>query len=204
MHLAATYGRGEEIKTAEITGLKDASEAIRRMKQKLDGRQGILLFRSGGAGFHVELWDNSHILQNGAPAANGAAMSETGIFGQPRVVFWPVTQNTSPDAPQGPLPWWLQGWWEVYDGNYYYYYFSSQYVVTYTKGKPKNLAAEPIKLPLNEGRVTLSRNSTVVVIDWNPADGGETQETFTRDPSDMESMTGVSNRYVPLTATKMN
>lgn len=200
LYLAATYGRGEEIKTPDIAKAKDA---IQRMKQRLDGRQGILVFRDGGAGFHTELWDKTHIIQNGAPTAHGAAMSETGIFGQPRVLFWPVGQNTSPGAPTASLPHWLYGWWEVYDNNTYYYYFSHQYIVSYTKNKPKNLNAIPVSLPLNEGRVTLLKNSTVVVLDWNPADGGETRETFTRIPPDTNYMTGVSNRYGPLTATKL-
>ena len=101
------------------------------------------------------------------------------------------------------MPSWLRGWWNVNDGNTYYYYFSDQHVVTYTKVEPKNLLFPPVKQPLNEGAVTISQNSLTVVIDWNPADGGETKETFTRLPTIGESMSGVSNRYGPLSATKM-
>lgn len=200
LYLAATYGRGEEIKTKDIAQAKDA---IPRMKKRLDGRRGILVFRNSGAGFHTELWDQTHIIQNGAPTANGAAMSETGIFGQPRVVFWPVGEDDSADVALHSLPGWLYGWWQVDDGITYYYYFSQHYVVSYTKTKPKNVAAPAISLPLNEGRVSLQKNATVVVIDWNPADGGQTRETFTCAPGSTSFMRGVSNRYGPLTAVKM-
>jgi len=86
----------------------------------------------------------------------------------------------------------------------YYYYFSDQHVVTYTKVEPKNVTVPPVKTPLNEGTVTISPSAPEIVIDWNPADGGATKESFTREPSTSESrMRGVSNRYAPLWATKM-
>lgn len=193
-YLSGVYGRGENIR-------KDSSGKQRsraQMQQYLNGKQGILVFRNGGAGFHTELWDQDHILQNGAPASNGAAMNQDAIFNQPRVLFW----NVGPDSPDAaPVPDWLKGWWNVYDGNTYYYYFSSEYVVTYTKTAPKNLLMPPVKVPLNEGDVSVTQNGTVMVLDWNPADGGATQETFTRITN--ETMSGVSNRYAPLFATKM-
>ena len=197
-YLSGRYGRGEEIK-------KDSSGKVRslsEMKNYLDNKQGILLFRNDGAGHHTELWDRTHIMQDGkAVSGGGAVMNESNIFGQPRVLFWEVSEET---AGLTPVPSWLQGWWKVFDGNTYYYYFSDQHVATYTKAPPKDLVSPPVKQPLNEGAVTISTDTTKVVIDWNPADGGETQETFTRSPPIIDSMNGVSNRYAPLSATKMS
>ena len=172
------------------------------MKQHLNGKQGILLFRSAGAGHHTELWDKTHIIQDGnAVSGGGAKMDESNIFGQARVVFWEVIEEA---AGLNPVPNWLQGWWNVTDGNPYYYYFSDQHVVTYTKIAPKYLAAPPVKTPLNEGAVNVSPSAPQIVIDWNPADGGATKESFTLEPSTSESrMPGVSNRYAPLLATKI-
>jgi hypothetical protein len=196
-YLAGRYGRGEEIK-------KDPSGKMRllnEMKRYLDGKRGILLFRNGGAGHHTELWDETHIIQDGkAVSGGGAVMNESNIFGQPRVLFWEVSEEKTGLTP---VPDWLQGWWKVFDGNTYYYYFSDQHVATYTKVPPKSTIAPPVKQPLNEGAVTISPDTTKVVIDWNPADGGETQETFTRLLAVSDSMNGVSNRYAPLSATKM-
>jgi hypothetical protein len=171
------------------------------MKAYIDGRRGILVFRNAGTGHHTELWDKTHILQDGkAVSGGGAVMNEANIFGQPRVLFWDVAEEKKG---VNPVPSWLQGWWKVNDGNIYYYYFTDQHVVTYTKTEPKNLTIPPVKMPLNEGAVTVSSTATTIVIDWNPADGGETKETFTRQSTSSDSMNGVSNRYAPLLATKM-
>lgn len=197
-YLSGRYGRGEEIKRDPAGKVRSTVE----MKQHLDGKQGILLFRSAGAGHHTELWDKTHIIQDGkAISGGGAIMNESNIFGQQRVLFWEVIEET---AGLNPVPGWLVGWWHVTDGNTYYYYFSDQHVVTYTKVEPKNLAAPPVKTPLNEGTVIISPSVPEIVIDWNPADGGATKESFTCEPSNSESkMRGVSNRYAPLLATKM-
>lgn len=191
-YLSYRYGRGEEIKHNHPT--------LEKMKAYLKGKQGILLFRDGGAGYHTELWDTDHILQNGLDpvSGGGAVMNQPNIFSKQRVLFWEVVQPGDAGTPSNPD--WLQGWWEVYDGNYYYYYFSDEDIVTYTKTKPKNTAAPPVKMPINEGDVTITDGGKIV-IDWNPADGGETVETFTRLGD--EKMSGVSNRYSPLSATKM-
>jgi hypothetical protein len=89
-YFAGLYGQGEEIK-------KDPSgqvQSLVEMKQFLNGRQGILLFRSPGAGHHTELWDKTHIIQDGkAVSGGGAVMNEENIFGQPRVLFWEVTDD---------------------------------------------------------------------------------------------------------------
>ena len=196
-YLSGLYGRGEEIKRDPSGKARSTAE----MKAHLNGRQGILLFRSSGAGHHTELWDKTRIIQDGkAVSGGGAVMNESNIFGQPRVLFWEVVEE-KPGT--NPVPAWLLGWWKVDDGNLYYYYFNDSHVVTYTKVEPKNVAHPPVKQPLNEGAVTISQNATTITLDWNPADGGETRETFTRLPTTTESMLGVSNRYGKLSATKM-
>jgi hypothetical protein len=195
-YLSGRYGRGEEIKHLPTGKMRTLVE----MKQYLKGKQGILLFRNSGAGHHTELWDDTHILQDGhAISGGGAIMNEQNIFGQPRVLFWTVGQ----DPGLIPIPEWLRGWWSVNDGNMYYYYFSDQHVVTYTKVKPPFINSAPVKTPANEGRVSIATNLMQVIIDWNPIDGGATRETFTRLPTTSESMFGTSSRYAPLVATKM-
>lgn len=102
-----------------------------------------------------------------------------------------------------PVPTWLQGWWQVEDGFTYFYYFGKQHVVHYTKTRPR-LTSQPAQTPLNKGSVSISTAPDRVVIDWNPADGGATRETFTPSPSSgSDTMRGVSNRYAPLLANKM-
>lgn len=94
----------------------------------------------------------------------------------------------------------LLGWWSVWDGNQYYYFFDAKGGVQYTTTKPLNTGA-PLKLPLNQGSYAFA-SSGKLVIDWNPADGGATKETFTWPPLG-ERINGISNRYAPLVATKM-
>jgi hypothetical protein len=195
-YLASVFGRGEEIKKAS-----GKTRSLAEMKTYLKGKRGILVFRNAGAGHHTELWEDTHILQDGhAVSGGGAVMNEANIFGQPRVLFWPTNPES---AGLTPVPSWLRGWWKVWDGNTYYYYFTDQHVVTYVKSPPTSLSLPPHKMPLNEGAVTISQNATRVVIDWNPADGGITKETFTRQASSTARMDGVSSRYSPLVATKM-
>jgi len=198
LYLSGRYGRGEEIKKTPSGKVRSTNE----MKLYLKDKQGILLFRNAGAGHHTELWDKTHIVQDGhAVSGGGAIMNESNIFGQQRVLLWEVTEEA---AGLNPVPDWLRGWWHVTDGNTYYYFFSDQHVATYTKVKPKNVTAPPVKMPLNEGTVTISPNAPEIVIDWNPADGGATKESFTREPPTSENnMRGVSNRYRPLLAIKM-
>src|SRR5262245_48931159 len=190
-YLIGRYGATEDIK-------KDAAGKIRtqaQMKLYLDGKQGILVFRSTGAGAHTERWDRNSIIQKaGAPGG----MNAQHIVGQPRILLWQGTEATD----SSPIPSWLPGWWSVYDGKQYYYYFSDQHGVTYTKDKPVSLSVPPAKSPLNEGTVTMTEHG--LVIDWNPADGGATRETFTRvDWTSQTEMNGESNRYAPLFARKM-
>lgn len=197
LYLSGVYGRGEDIKKTPGGSTRSTAD----MKLHIKGKQGILVFRNSGAGHHTELWDQTHILQDGkAVSGGGAVMNESNIFGQPRVLFWEVAME---NAGVKPVPSWLPGWWKVYDGNTYYYYFTDQHVVTYTKSAPSNLTSPPVKMPLNEGSVSISDDATKAVIDWNPSDGGETKETFTHWSVASERMDGVSNRYSPLTAMKM-
>jgi hypothetical protein len=188
-HLTARYGAGESL--AHLGSRKAKEDAIR-------GRKGILCFRNSGAGTHTELWDGSDIVQNGAPASNGAAMSKDHIWGQPKVLFWEFDGDDGVD----PVPSWLQGWWDVNDGNQWYYYFSEQYVVHWTKKKPTGPFALPERLAGNEGRVDLSTPGRVVLT-WKPSGDGITQETFTPIGQGTGVMGGTSNRFAPLSARRL-
>ena len=196
-YFSGTYGRVEDIKRDSLKKTRN----IRQMKKYIDGQRGILIF----GGMHTELWDQTHIMQDGkAPGGNGAVMNEAAIFGASKVLFWEVSKE-----PAGlvPVPDWLQGWWNVYDGSTYYYYFSDEHVVTYTKTAPKDLNSPPVKTPMNEGDVTITydiRSTATIALAWNPADGGETRETFTNVITSRGGMNGDSNRYTPLYATKMS
>jgi hypothetical protein len=94
---------------------------------------------------------------------------------------------------------WVVGWWKVYDGNQYYYYFDADGYVQYTK-KPPASPYMPPKVPLNSGTYTYEPNRRLVV-EWNPADGGQTIETFSAK-IDLTAMNGTSNRYAPLYASR--
>lgn len=196
-YLAQRYGVGESIK-------KDSSGAARteqQMKDYLKDRTGLLAFRDQGLGLHTEFWNGTSILQSGSIPGATAVMNERGLFAQPRILFWDVFDHADPN----PIPDWLPGWWDVNDGKQYYYYFSSDHGVTYTKEKPTNTAVPPLKTPFNEGIVEAWSDPTVFVINWNPADGGVTVERFTPEPlTSTGRMRGTSNRYGPLTATKMS
>lgn len=196
-YLSANFGRGEEIKKTA----SGATRSMADMKTHLAGKKGILVFRNEGAGHHTELWEDTHILQDGkAVSGGGAVMNEANIFGQARVLFWPTIPEKS--GLQG-VPSWLRGWWKVWDGNTYYYHFTNHHIATYVKVAPSSVSLPPLKMPLNEGTVTISQNATQVVINWNPADGGATTETFSSQGTNPTKMHGVSNRYSPLVATKM-
>lgn len=96
---------------------------------------------------------------------------------------------------------WLNGWWKVCDGNTYYYHFEAGGNVQYTKTRPASAAA-PSKYPMNCGVFTIAPTGTMV-IDWNPADGGATRETFSNARPGSTQMNGTSNRYAPLVATRL-
>jgi hypothetical protein len=113
-------------------------------------------------------------------------------------LFWPLAGEDGVDA----APAWLQGWWDVNDGNQYYYYFSDQFVVTYTKVEPSTTFGQPARNAMNEGKVTLTDNPNKLVLTWNAADDGTTEEIFTFDGTAPTEMRGKSNRYANLTATR--
>jgi hypothetical protein len=96
---------------------------------------------------------------------------------------------------------WLFGWWTVYDGNYYYYYFGPNGFVQYIKSKPSS-SSPPPPVPLNQGTYFFKNDSTMI-IDWNPADGGATRETFYNARRGVSEMNATSNRYSPLYAEKI-
>lgn len=194
--LAARYGRGEEIHEGAGTG----AGRLAAMQRRIAGRKGILCFRNAGAGAHTELWDGGDIVQNGAPAADGSAMSTGYIWGQPRVLFWEFAGEDGVD----PAPAWLRGWWDVWDGQQYYYYFSDQYVVTYTRQPPSSAVAYPARQAANEGTVRLLAGPPATVqLRWNPAGDGITEENFTCIGAAPTMMNGRSNRFGNLVARKM-
>jgi len=106
----------------------------------------------------------------------------------------------SPSASDAELAW-LHGWWTVSDGETYYYYFFPSGVVQYTKTKPTAQTPPPAH-PLNTGKFSYTKPGTLV-LDWNPADGGATRETFRNATSNAIKMNATSNRYAPLVATKL-
>lgn len=192
--LAARYGQGEDIHKSAAGS--SAAGRMAAMKAAMAGRQGILLFRNGGAGVHVELWDGTDIVQNGAPASDGSAMNQGYLFGQPRILFWQATGDDGRDA----LPEWLTGWWDVWDGQQYYYHISSQYVVCYTQSEPTSPIEVPRRHVMNEGTVTYEGDK--LTLTWKPAGDGVTQETFTVPWGCPVRMEGSSNRFGKLTATR--
>ena len=96
---------------------------------------------------------------------------------------------------------WLQGWWSVSDGNPYYYYFGPKGFVQYTKTRPAS-TARPLAVGMNQGVYSVT-DDNVLFIDWNPADGGATTETFRGARAGSTELAGTSNRYAPLVATRM-
>jgi len=98
-------------------------------------------------------------------------------------------------------PAWLQGWWQVHDGNTDQDCSDAQCQVRDTKTAPTR-GTQVVRQAFSDGRVTLSGPaSNTVVINRNLADGRAKRETFTRQPERNE-MNGTSNRYAPLSARK--
>ena len=130
-----------------LTGRFGATENIKEggrdqpaMEAHIRGRNGILVFRDPTPGWHTELWNGSRIRQKGG----AFGMSESFIFGQPRVLFWEVSNTDTPD--QWDIPKWLQGWWYVTDGNPYWYYFDAQGTVHHVGRRPSDLQ-QPADVP---------------------------------------------------------
>jgi hypothetical protein len=74
--LTLKYPDGESVHVDDA----GARRSPQQIKDYLQGRTGILLFRNPGAGFHTELWDGQKIVQRD--------MNEHACFTQPRVLFW--------------------------------------------------------------------------------------------------------------------
>jgi type VI secretion system (T6SS) effector Tae4 (amidase) len=192
-HLVARYGAGEEIKTGSR---KDMAS----MQKYLNGKQGILCFRSGVAGMHTELWDKTHILQDGAPSSSGSAMRQDAIFATPRVVFW---EATGAAAPASPVTGELLGWWEVKDrADTYYYYFFPSGVVHYTRTRPKQMYP-PVPTTDSSGTFSTDR-SGIVTVKWKLGELGV--EVFTPlETGRVPTMAGSYRDYFvpPFSAKKM-
>lgn len=196
-HLTSRYGRGQNVH--ECLGPNRRPTAA-QMQLYLSGRTGILTFRDNGYGFHTELWDGSSILQNGAPAANGAAISAAHIWSQPRIIFW----ETVGDDNRDPLPDWIVGWWQVSStATPYYYYISDQYVVFYSPLAPLGVLSVPTSRRLQEGRVTLAEGGFGFTIIWEPSPDGTLSETYVARPGDPTRIEGLIDGQLPATATKM-
>jgi hypothetical protein len=163
------------------------------LKKPLLGREGILVFRDGGEGYHTELWNGRQVHQS----TISGNMTESGIFAQKRVLFWEVLSGEGRPS----LPEWLRGWWEVKDGNTYYYWFSDQPGAFYTEKRPTSASMLPeAAMPQNYATVKMAAGGPILT--WRAV--GQLQstvETFTRLPNG--TMRGTSNQYGPLTATKM-
>lgn len=182
--LTDRFGKTEDIKAGK--------NSIDKMKTIIFGRRGILAFRDDGYGYHTELWNKHVIRQNESISGN---MSETGIFGQKRVLFWEVTK-----APREPtMPPWLAGWWSVDDGSQYYYHFLGLDYVYWTEKKPKN-KDELGRARENYGSVTMTPAGFKIL--WDPSGGGSTEETFTCSAGATDAK-GTSNRFGTLKASKM-
>ena len=192
-YLTNRYGRGDTVYSGPAHG------DIHAIKARLAGRAGIITFRDNGYGLHTELWNGEHIIQNGAPGSNGAGMSERGIFGVPRIVFWACTGDDARD----PMPAWAVGWWQIETVTEpYYYYISDQYVVFYTTRRPENILTQPVRGAMMQGIVTLNDTRPGLSIQWEPSADGETTETYVLD-AEPGHMTGSINNTLPALATKM-
>jgi hypothetical protein len=75
--LTQTYGAGEEISRAD----DGSRRTLQAMKDALDGRTGVLVFRDSGYGLHTELWDETHMHQRDI---------SWGVFHAAKVFFWDV------------------------------------------------------------------------------------------------------------------
>ena len=186
-----------------LTGRFGATENIKEggrdqpaMEAHIRGRNGILVFRDPTPGWHTELWNGSRIRQKGG----AFGMSESFIFGQPRVLFWEVSNTDTPN--KWDVPDWLQGWWYVTDGNPYWYYFDAQGTVHHVGRKPSDLNNPPMS-PSNSGKVQIHDKVPQVVITWNPRGGSSTVEKYSMW-GNQKAMSGTSNRFAPLQASKID
>jgi hypothetical protein len=80
-YLSQRYGAGELL-TMDKTAKPSQAE---QFKAYLQGRQGVLVFRDGGAGFHTELWNGQNCEQS---IANHGDITQDACLAKPRVLFW--------------------------------------------------------------------------------------------------------------------
>jgi hypothetical protein len=84
--LTQKYGAGLDVRALAGLPATPSTNPVQRVKDMkvmqsyLSGDQGILLFRTSGAGMHTELWDGQQIVQRD--------MDEPALFSQPRVLMW--------------------------------------------------------------------------------------------------------------------
>jgi hypothetical protein len=84
--LTQKYGAGLNVRALAGLPATPSTNPVQRVKDMrvmqsyLGGDQGILLFRTSGAGMHTELWDGQQIVQRD--------MDEPALFSQPRVLMW--------------------------------------------------------------------------------------------------------------------
>jgi hypothetical protein len=184
-------------------GTAVAGSTSGQTQSDLQGKRGILAF---GA-FHCESWKDDRVLQRDRiPLPSGGFVDGMSgeIWSAKRIIFWEV-KGSGAFAALPQLPAAMLGWWKVTDPNVYYYYFGADNVVFDTKTAPKKLTEVAEKTGINDGKVLpLPTAPFSFRIDWNPADGGTTVETFSEVPSGSTPMLqGTSNRYGNLSATKL-
>ncbi len=181
-----------DVPVASAGDFSQISKRIRRL-------EGIVLFRDNGVGAHIELWNKTNVVQDRGPSI----MNASWMWSQPHIYFWQVGKTRSMEDIPFFVAQQLKGWWKVSDNlNYYYWFDLKNLTVVYTMNEPKNASTVPPKWPVNTGDVTFVDNK--LEIDWDPAGFGATRETFTLSaPDGYKSMTGESNRFERLNATKM-
>lgn len=167
---------------------------VRALTEPIRGLEGVITF--GNA--HIELWNRGNIVQD----TGAAAMDFNWVWSRDPVRFWRI--GTDGGERLGPIEaMMLDGWWDVFDGNQYHYFIDGKKSkVWYTKTRPAGpRAAVPRGAP-NSGDLTVEPIFKLVM-DWDPAGGGATRETFTFNFADPVRLVGTSNRYAQLRATKM-
>lgn len=194
VHLTGRYGAGQDLRAAA-----GASAHVNALKALIRDRQGILVFRDRGYGFHTELWDGRDIIQNGAPGTHGAAISSSHCFIQPRVLFWQLMGDDGRD----PLPDWLCGWWLIDGTPPLYYYISDQHVVTYTRRAPATVNERPMRQRVMEGVINWDQEAGEARIVWNDGSDGELSEVMRQSPGQPNRMEGRVNDFLPFVATRV-
>lgn len=170
-----------------------------QISKPIRGLEGFIIFSDNRVGAHIELWNKINVVQD-----RGSSIMNAGwMWSQPSIYFWQVGKTRAMENIPFLLAQQLSGWWKVSDGQDYYYFFDlNKLTVVYTMNEPRNADTVPPKWPANMGDVTFVNKK--LEIDWDPTGFGATRETFTPSLQDgFKSMTGESNRFERLKATKM-